>query len=66
MTDLEDQTGKLQNINRNVVDISEELHHSGSIMRRILRRENRNKLLLGLFGIMILIIFIIILFVKLA
>ena len=66
VSDLESQTDKLKNVNRNVVDISEELHFSNSLMTRLLKRENRNKILIGFAVGVILIIVIIIICVKLA
>jgi len=58
------QSDKLKNINRNVVDFSEDLNFSESLIRRILRRGNRNKLIIGVLSVVLLIITVIIIIVK--
>jgi len=58
------QSDKLKYINRNVVDLSEDLNFSESLIRRILRRGNRNKLIIGVLSVVLFIIIVIIIIVK--
>lgn len=66
MRDLNDHTGKLRIINDRVIDMNSELDQSGSIMGRILKKENRNKVVIGIFSVIVVLAFIIILYLKLA
>ena len=66
MRDLERQTGQLKNINNKVHELNDELDHSNSIMSRIMKKENRNKVMIGVFSIAILLIFGLIMYFKFA
>jgi len=66
MRDLENQTQQLKIITGKVGDMNIELEESNSIMARIMKRENRNKLIIGIVSIVVIVIMIIILYFSLA
>lgn len=66
MRDLDRQTGQLRNINSKVGDMNQELDFSKSILGRIMKRENRNKIIIGVVVVIIGLIFILILYFTIA
>ncbi len=64
MVDLESQTNQLKSTAVKVVQLNGALENSGSVITRIISRENRNKTLLGIFSITLLSIFILMLFSR--
>lgn len=64
--DLHGQTEQLRRIHGSLGDMNQEIDQSGTIMARILKRENRNKVIIGLFSIIAIIVFIVIIYLKLA
>ena len=66
MHDLDHQTNQLKIIHSKTNEMSGELEESNSIMGRIMKRENRNKVIIGVFSFIIVLAFILILYFKLA
>ncbi len=66
MRDLHGQTDQLKDITGNVGNMNMELEQSNSIMGRIMKIENRNKIIIAAVAIVILIGLILILYFKLA
>jgi hypothetical protein len=64
MHDLEKQTGDMKNIGNKINDINVSLENSGTIIDRMMSRENRNKTLVGLFSVTLVTIFVLILYNK--
>ena len=64
MRNLEHNTNNMKGINSKVGDMNVELDHSQSIMTRILKKENRNKVVIAIFSILLFIVFGIILYFK--
>jgi predicted RND superfamily exporter protein len=66
MRDLNKQTGQLRDIHGKLGDMNQEIDESGSIMQRIMKRENRNKVIIAIFTIIVIFIFMLIIYFKLA
>lgn len=62
MNDLDRNNQMLKGVNEKVYHLNKNLDNSNSIMTRILKKENRNKLIIAGFSILILTIFSIILY----
>lgn len=65
MTGLEENNHKLGGVNNKVNSLNEELDNSSGIMKRILKKENRNKLVIAGFSLVLTIAFILIIYYKL-
>ena len=66
MRDLDHHTGKIRIITGGLGEMGGELEQSNSIMGRILKRENRNKVIIGVFSVIVILAFILIIYFKLA
>jgi hypothetical protein len=64
MRQLDINNNSLRGINSRVVDLNAELDGSKSIMGRIMKKENRNKVLIIGFSFILLVVFLIILYLK--
>ena len=62
MNDLEKNNEMLKGVNDKVHNLNKNLDNSHSILTRILKRENRNKLIIVIFSFVVLMIFSIILY----
>ena len=65
MKQLDTNNNNLRGINSRVLDLNGELDNSQSIMRRIMKKENRNKLLIVIFSILLLGVFCFVIYLKL-
>ena len=65
MGGLHENNQKLTGVNAKVGDLNGELDNSNGIMTRILKKENRNKLVIAGFSIALILAFIIIIYFKL-
>jgi hypothetical protein len=61
MLNLDNQTNQIKNVRGNIIQMNSEADKSDSILNRILRRENRNKLYILAFSITIILVFILLL-----
>jgi hypothetical protein len=66
MNGLEQNNQMLKGVNNKVSNLNNNLDNSNSIMTRILRKENRNKLVIAGFSVLLLTIFSIILYNNLS
>ena len=64
MTNLNMQNDQMRSVRDNIKALNGEIDESNGIVSRMLRRENRNKLIIILFSVIIAIIFILIVFYK--
>jgi hypothetical protein len=62
MNNLEHNNEMLKGVNQKVYNLNNNLDNSNSLMTRILKRENRNKLIIVSFSIVVLMIFSVILY----
>jgi len=62
MSDLEKNNEMLKGVNDKVHNLNKNLDNSHSILTRILKRENRNKLIIVIFSFVVVMIFSIILY----
>ena len=65
MKQLDTNNNNLRGINSRVLDLNGELDNSQSIMGRIMKKENRNKLLIVIFSILLLGVFCFVIYLKL-
>ena len=66
MRDLNHQTGKLKIITDKVGEMNQEIDESNTIMSRITKNENRNKIIIGVIAIITVLAIILILYFNLA
>jgi hypothetical protein len=64
MNDLHGQSNQMKGINVKISDMNENIDKSDSLLSKMLKRENRNKLLLYGIGLILLIILCFVLIVK--
>jgi hypothetical protein len=64
MLNLDRQTNKMKNVRDNVFNMNSEIEKSDSLVTRMLRRENRNKIYILVFTICLIIGFFIFLYLK--
>ena len=64
MSGLEDNNQKLKGTNNKVTGLNDELDNSNGIMTRILKKENRNKLVIAGFSVILFIAFIVIIYLR--
>ena len=64
MSGLEQNNQKLKGTNNKVTGLNDELDNSNGIMTRILKKENRNKLIIAGFSAVLFIAFIVIIYFK--
>ena len=57
LRNLDHNTQNMKGINSKVSDLTTELDYSSSIMGRILKKENRNKVIIAVFSIVLFILF---------
>jgi hypothetical protein len=65
MSGLHENNQKLTGVNTKVGTLNSELNMSNGIMTRILKKENRNKLIIGGFSVALILAFIFIIYYKL-
>jgi hypothetical protein len=63
--ELHSQTEKMGGIKEKLNSMNDEIDNSNSIIRRMMRRENRNKAIIAVFSIGLIIVFLIIMYFKL-
>ena len=64
--DLHNQTDKMKNIGSKVGDMNRELAVSTGLIGRMMRLQRRNKLIIGLFSLFLIMTFLVILYVKIS
>ena len=64
MKELESQSGQLRGIKAKVNDIDQNIDRSNNLINRMMRRENRNKILISTFALSLLIVFCLIMYFK--
>jgi hypothetical protein len=64
MRQLERNTQNINGINSKVIGMNTEIDHSHSIMSRITKKENRNKVILAMFSLILFIMFIVFIYYK--
>ena len=62
--ELHFQTIKMQNVNENTVKMNKELGTSNSLLRGMMKRENRNKIMIGVFSFAFVLLFVFIFILK--
>lgn len=65
MNGLHENNQKLSGVNKKVSTLNSELDNSSGIMGRILKKENRNKLIIVGFSLLLALVFLIIIYSKL-
>jgi predicted RND superfamily exporter protein len=63
--ELNDQTDKLKGVKGKLIDMNSEISSSNSLISRMLRREYRNKIVIMMFMIALVLIFLTIIYIKL-
>ena len=64
MTNLNTQNDQMRSVRDNIKGLNGEIDESNGIISRMLRRENRNKLIIIIFSVILVIIFILIVMYK--
>ena len=64
MTNLNTQNDQIRSVRDNIKGLNGEIDESNGIISRMLRRENRNKLIIIIFSVILVIIFILIVMYK--
>ena len=64
MTNLNTQNDQMRSVRDNLKGLNGEIDESNGIISRMLRRENRNKLIIIIFSVILVIIFILIVMYK--
>lgn len=64
MTNLNTQNDQMRSVRDNIKGLNGEIDESNGIISRMLRRENRNKLIIIIFSVILVIIFILIIMFK--
>lgn len=64
MTNLNTQNDQIRSVRDNIKGLNGEIDESNGIISRMLRRENRNKLIIIIFSVILVIIFILIIMFK--
>ncbi len=65
MNDLEHQNEIMKGVSTKLNDMNVNIENSNSLINRMIRRENRNKMIIFIFAMLIIFSFLIILCVKL-
>ena len=64
MNDLEHQSGIMKGVSSKLNDMNVNIENSNSLINRMIRRENRNKMIIVILAVLIIFSFLIILCVK--
>ena len=64
MKDLESHSNQLRGIRTKVGDINQKVENSNDLINRMMRRENRNKIIILIFAISLIIVFCLIMYFK--